>query len=470
MNGNKIRGDKNMKVNAFDLFLKQKRFDLIYKHLYVQNQDNNFVRQAYLESIRAFNNFHEEEPSDNIAKDGPVAFLSRFDALIKSFKKTGFDKSLAGIPVGVNGEIVDGAHRLAIAAALDCDVEIVESKRSDLYDYKFFQNNGMDTDIMDYGALEYVKLNPNAYIVNLQSIIDTKFDSQVEQILEKYGFIYYKKNVDINFNGLVNLKKLSYGSFWDRESWIGTVENGFAGAVYHANNSFGKNPMRIYVFVCEKLADVLAAKSEIRALFNIGNFCVHINDTREEAIALAQTYFNKNSLYMINKRPYQYEDKHFDDMVAELRNKIQNNTTLKIEDFCCLATSIFGIRKSGDLDLFYIGDENIDFYSDDLSDNSDEFKFYPKSPDEILYNPLNYCYYQGIKFVSLNVLWNIKKARNKPGDTDTCKMIKAFQCGKKYRKSDFKVFRKIRDGQKRTLVFFNLIKIHYTKKGHKHGL
>ena len=456
-----------MKVNALDLFLKQKRFDLIFKYIYLKNKDKNvkFFEDLYAEHIRAFNGFDEIEPSDGVPKQSREDFIKSFDKLYNNMSKKGFDKKLGIIPIGDNGEISDGAHRLTCAAVLGLDVELEDDHRNDLYDYKFFQNQNINPDAADYAALEYVKLNPNAYIVNLQSVTDPKFDADVESILEKYGFIYYKKNVDITFNGLVNLKKLSYGSFWERESWIGNAENGFAGAVYHANNSFGKNPLRVYVFVCEKLADVLTAKAEIRALFNIGNFCVHINDTREEAIALAQTYFNKNSLYMINKRPYQYEDSHFDDMVMELRNKIRNNTALKTEDFCCLATSIFGIRKSGDLDLFYIGAENIDFYSDDLSDNSDEFKFYPVSPDEILYNPLNHCYYQGIKFVSLDVLLNIKKARNKPGDMDTCKMIKAFQRGKKYRKSDFKIFRKIRDGQKRTLVFFNIIKIHYTKKG-----
>ena len=426
------------------------------------------MRQAYLENIRAFNNFHEEEPSDNIAKDGPQAFLSRFDALIDSFKKTGFDKKQAGIPVGVNGEIVDGAHRLSVAVALNCDVEIVESKRADLYDYKFFQNNGMNTDIMDYGALEYVKLNPNAYIVNLQSIISPKFDVDVESILEKYGFIYYKKNVDITFNGLVNLKKLSYGSFWERESWIGNAENGFAGAVYHANNSFGKNPLRVYVFVCEKLSDVLAAKAEIRALFNIGNFCVHINDTREEAIALAQTYFNKNSLYMINKRPYQYEDSHFDDMVMELRNTTRSKG-IDLDDVCgggSTPLDVFGLRKSDDFDFLYCGDKDFNLQTDTLSNHDTELAYYPCPKQEIISNPENYFYYQGVKIITLDVLSAMKQKRHEvPKDVNDCKMIKAFQRGKKYRKSDFKIFRKIRNGQKRTLVFFDLIKIHYTKKG-----
>ncbi|MBR4507274.1 MAG: hypothetical protein IKP24_01940 [Alphaproteobacteria bacterium] len=464
-----------MKVNAFDLFLRQKRFDLIFKYIYLKNKDKNtqFFENLYAEHIRAFNGFYEINPSDGIPKNTCEDFIKSFDELYDNMSKRGFDKKHGIIPIGDNGEISDGAHRLTCAAVLGLDVELEEDHRNDLYDYKFFQNQGIDPDMADYAALEYVKLNPNAYIVNLQSIIDTKFDSQVEQILEKYGFIYYKKNVNITFNGLVNLKKLSYGSFWDRESWIGTAENSFAGAVYHANNSFGKNPMRIYVFVCDKLADVLAAKSEIRALFNIGNFCVHINDTREEAIALAQTYFNKNSLYMINKRPYQYEDNHFDNMVTELRDAT-HNYGIDLNDVCgggSTPLDVFGLRKSDDLDFLYCGNKDFNIQTETLSNHDTELVYYPYSKQEIIFNPMNHLYYQGVKIITLDILFAMKQKRHEiPKDVNDCKMIKAFKRGKKYRKSNFKIFRKIRDGQKRTLVFFNIIKIHYTKRGCRHGL
>ena len=112
--------------------------------------------------------------------------------------------------------------------------------------------------------------------------------------LNKYGFIYYKKDVYLNYNGYVNIKKLSYGSdMWGKESWIGTSKNKYSGAQKHAQKSFGngKNPLRAYVFVCDNLDNVLKAKAEIREIFKIGNESIHINDTRKEAIALAITSF-----------------------------------------------------------------------------------------------------------------------------------------------------------------------------------
>lgn len=452
-----------MKHNAFDLFLKQKRFDLIFKYLYIKNKDKNikFFEDLYAEHIRAFNDFHEIAPSDGVPKESKEDFINSFNRLYDNMSKNGFDKKLGAIPIGDNGDINDGAHRLVCAAVLGLDIDTQPQHANWLWNYKFFQNQGIDPYYADYAALEYVKINPNAYIVNLQPVISTKHDKSVEDILEKYGFIYYKKNVDITLNGLINLKKLSYGSCWEQNcDWIGNYENGFAGAVCHAKKSFGRNPLRVYVFVCDNLDKVISAKKEIRKLFNIGNFCVHINDTRQEAIELAETYFNENSLHMINNRPYTYQDKNFDTMVDELKQNIQEKNNLNSDDFCCLATSVFGLRYSGDLDLFYLGTGQIDFYSEKLSDNSDEFKFYPLPPHEILYNPKNYLYYKGIKFVSANILLQIKQTRNKIKDKQTCKLLKRF-CKKAH--SKFKIFKVEKQGKKRTLIFFNLIKIKYKK-------
>ncbi len=455
-----------MKQNALHLFLKQRRFDLIFKYLYLKCPENDFVKEAYLENIRAFNGFYEVEPSDGVAKNSAEKFLKSFNALYHSIKTDGFNKKMGVIPVGDNGEISDGAHRLAVCAYLDLDVETQSDGRNDLYDYKFFTRQKMDPAIMDFGALEYVKLNPNAYIVNLHSVTDPSKDDRVVQILEKYGFVYYKKDIKLTFDGYVNLKKLSYGSFWERESWIGTVEDKFAGAQMHARNSIGKNPLRAFVFVCDDLQKVIKAKAEIRNLFNLGNYSVHINDTREEAIWLAETYFNKNSLDMINNRPLDYEDTEFDKIVEKL-NKLIFEYHLQKEDFCCLATSIFGVRKSGDLDCFYLGNEKIDFFSDDISDNSDEFVFYPYKPTEILNDPAYHCYYHGLKFISLNNLRYIKQKRNKMGDLETCKMIECFRKKKKYKTKTFKFFEKRKNGIKRKIILFGFIKINYKKRRKK---
>ena len=402
-------------MEALTLLMRQHRFDLIYKYLYVINP-SQFNRDAYVESIRAFtaNTFKELEPSDGVPKLSVEDYVSSFDKLIASLQDKGFDKSLGVIPMQFNGEISDGAHRLAVCAALGKEVELEEDVvNSFIFNYEFFLDRHMESDVMDYGALEYVKLNTNSYIVNLHAATNPLHDAKVENILNKYGFVYYKKNVKMNYNGYVNLVKLSYGSFWEREKWIGDAKDSFAGARNHAKMSYGNNPMRIFVFVCDDLQKVLKAKKEIRALYNLGNNSVHINDTHEEAIWLAETYFNRNSLHFIKHCSFKYLDELFEENISYLKRKLFETQT-KWDDVCCVgstALNAYGIRKSQDMDYLSL-DENFNIEDKIISPHDDQLIYYKKTKEDIITNPNNFFYYQGIKFGSLNLVLQLKKHRH----------------------------------------------------------
>ena len=256
--------------NALDIILKSKRPDLISKYLFLKNinSKSKFFEELYLAFIEKFNGFYEKPNGETYAKIGKEQFIESFKNLYNSIKNNGFDTQKS-IPI-IDNEPQDGAHRIAVCAALEQDIstnQLEQQEKFNIYDYKFFLNKELEKKYLDYCALEYVKLNPNAYIVNLHAVNDTKYDKQVEDILNKYGFIYYKKEVYLNYNGYVNIKKLSYGSdMWGKESWIGTSKNKYSGAQKHAQKSFGngKNPLRAYVFVCDNLDNVLKAKAEIR--------------------------------------------------------------------------------------------------------------------------------------------------------------------------------------------------------------
>ncbi len=85
-----------MVCDARELFLRQRRFDLIFRYLYVTKPNDDFVRLAYLESIRAGNGYFELYPSDGVPKDTPAKFISSFDALIKSMRVDGFRATQGG--------------------------------------------------------------------------------------------------------------------------------------------------------------------------------------------------------------------------------------------------------------------------------------------------------------------------------------------------------------------------------------
>lgn len=415
-----------MTQQAIDIFLHQKRFDLIFKYLYVK-RPCAYHRAAYLEHIRAFNGFYELNPSDGKPKNSADDFINSFDALIDSLKADGYADALAPIPFGSNGEIQDGAHRLAACVALGVEPKIEDDTHEpdEVYDYRFFFKKKMDPSVMDYGALEYVKLNPHAHIVNLHSVTNPKDDDRVEAILNKYGVIFYKKELHLAYNGLVNLKKLSYGSFWDREEWIGNEQNQYFGAQDHAQASLGKYPTRVYVFVCDDMEKVVKAKAEIRDIYNIGNFSVHINDHHDEAVWLAETYFNANSLFAINHRLFAKDDKVFDDNVEYLKSTAQK-LGVELDDICGAGSTPLNVllmRHSDDLDYLSI-DERLNMEDDIISPHDSQLCYYPYPKEEIITNPANYQYYHGLKLISLDVLYQMKHNRGeKPKDLNDCRMI-----------------------------------------------
>lgn len=403
-------------MDALKLLLLQKRFDLIYKYLYVISP-TAYNKKAYIESIRAFSNntFVELEPSDGKAKTSVEDYLQSFDTLIEEIKINQFDQTRGAIPVQRNGDISDGAHRLSICAALGYDVYTTSAEewRDDIFNYEFFRARKMNPDVMDYGALEYVMLNPNTYIVNLHAVTNTKHDQQVVDILNKYGWVYYQKDVKMNLNGYVNLVKLSYGSFWEREQWIGDETDGFAGAFSHAKMSYGKSPMRIFVFVCDDLKKVLEAKAEIRALYNLGNNSVHINDTHEEAIWLAETYFNKNSLHFIKKRPYKQVDSQFEENLRYLQSIVKKEGA-SIEEICCVGSTplnAYCIRKSKDLDYLCL-DDRFSIEDKIISPHDDQLKYYKCSKEDLIFNPQCHFYFHGIKICTLSQSLYLKLHRH----------------------------------------------------------
>ena len=414
--------------DARDLFLKQRRFDLIFKFLFAQADGKGFARTAYEESICRFNGFEEWNAQGECEKRGFDEFVTKFEQLIVSMRKDGFDAARGSVPVAADGTLVNGAHRLSAAALLGLDVPVeTVGETADAYDWEFFAKRGMDNRIMDAGALAYVRLNPDAHIVNLFPAADPSRDGEVRAILEKYGFVYYRKDVPLTFDGCVNLKKISYGEFWEKEQWIGTAKDKFRGAQSHARQSLhGNGGLRVFVFVCDAAEKVLSAKAEIRALYGLGNPTIHINDTHAEAVRLAESYFNDNSMWVLNRRKFEYEDVRFDRLVDDFRKRIEAKGR-NVADYCLAGSTplnVVGLRHSDDLDFLSVDPEAASVENDVYSNHDGQLPHYGHAKADIVGDPRLHFFYRGMKFISMDVLYGMKKHRNEIGKDDVdCRAI-----------------------------------------------
>ena len=420
-------------IDALQLIFKNCRFDLIFKYLYSDayiRSDSSFIssyEEMYCESIRAFNGYYEEQPRKENRED----FLNSFNLLIKNVCENGFHQKSV-LPVSSSYDLQNGAHRVAVAASLGLFVPVEVSDSEKVFNYKFFNRHRMNPEWMDYGALKFLEINPNAYIVNLHSVNELNKDKDVEGILNSYGFIFYKKEVFLSFNGYVNIKKISYGTECSEhiEEWIGNYSDGFAGACRHASESFvDGRPLRAYVFVCDQHVKVLKAKQEIRDLLGLGNFSVHINDTKNEALSLGRALLNDRSVELMNFRPYDLDTNDFDLLIDKLR---ESCTSKNYKTECLAITgsgvlAAYGLRMARDCDLIHVDPLPKDLLEEGFSSHKSQDLFYACDFSSIIANPRYHFYYRGIKFVALEEVRLMKVSRGeKPKDEQDILLIDAL--------------------------------------------
>ncbi|HET7321925.1 MAG TPA: hypothetical protein VFI96_05485, partial [Longimicrobiaceae bacterium] len=185
-------------VAAMELFTAR-RFDLAAKHLYARHRllgvEDGWARRVYEAHLEAFNGFVE---ADGSGKTGPAAFGAAFDAILDSVVEKGFDASESLVPLGRNGIIIDGAHRLAACLLHRQAVQIVELDHAgSAFDHRFFRERGLAEPFSDAIALEYCRLQPNAVQVLLFPSAKGQV-ARVRAIVEEYGYIAYEKEVELN--------------------------------------------------------------------------------------------------------------------------------------------------------------------------------------------------------------------------------------------------------------------------------
>jgi len=420
--------------------LTAKRFDVIAKYLYVRfnsmGLDTDWANLVYREHIRVFNGCVEV---DGTEKYGADSFVSAFDSVIESIRQTGFSPEEPPLPVDADGIILDGAHRLAACLYYKSFLRV--RKMTDIapeYDYKYFVKRGISSIVSDAIAVEYCRLEPNVFVPIVYPSAQGK-DNELMSILSKYGDVFYSKEVCLSGNGPLNLIRQIYHS----EPWLGTYADGFSGAKNKTFGCFQKDgAVRAFV-VKSNLENMLLAKNEIRDLFGISNHSVHINDTHDESIELSNILFNANSIHFLNYAKV-VNFKWFQNLLDEYKVFLKKNN-IDGECLCIDGSAImaaYGIRAARDLDYLHHGYEDMVSGYKEIGSHNHSADLYASSIDDVIFNPANYFYYDGLKFATLDILKKMKIKRGEDKDSEDVMLIDNFLKGINPRKSlkDFWVF------------------------------
>ena len=378
--------------------LTHKRFDVVVKYLYASNLSSEFYKNAYKEHLRIWNGFHERNPK----KSG----FEEFDNAFKSIIKNRVDEP---VPVNADGHIANGAHRLAAALYHQRPINIRNTNSDENYpieaDYNVFVKKGLQRHILQRTALEYAKLKSNTHVICLFPIAHTRMD-KVMNIIEKYSNIFYKSSEVLNATGQLGLIKEIYLS----EGW--PTEKGIRKKCKQCFR--GDTNVTFVLIDAKNLETVKEMKKEIRSLFKVGNHSVHINDFHEDTIRIAKTVFNTNSIHFLNNRK---------SVSFPNYKKLMTNTKANDNEIITGSTvlSLYGLRDCKDIDKIY--------YTNPPSDSHNQYlgKLYKLTLDDIFNNPMYHLYYNGFKYVSLDVIKNMKKIRNEPKDVIDVKLAEEIK-------------------------------------------
>ena len=183
--------------------------------------------------------------------------------------------------------------------------------------------------------------------------------------------------------------------------------------------------MRFFIVEFDSLDIATKTKEEIRNLFDLGNHSVHINDTHEETVRVANIAFNDNSIHFLNNSQIKNYSRFF--RLLDQYKKWLAENALDQECFCIDASAVmavYGIREARDVDFLHSGYDGITTDIEKVGSHNDWSEHYPTSIDNLVFNPENYFYHQNLKFTTLDILSQMKENRNEKKDRVDVKLIR----------------------------------------------
>ncbi|WP_332399352.1 hypothetical protein [Vibrio metschnikovii] len=415
---------------AIDL-LKHNRFDLAFKLAYLElhNRAPRFAKDLYKDHIRAFSLGSYSEPG-NEDKNTIETFFKSFEITFNNIKENGFDARKTLIPVSKSNTIINGAHRVASSIFLKRYVKCVQldELNEPNYNYDFFYKRNVPPNYLDFAATKFIEYAENIYIAFIWPTAEGK-DADIEEIIPN---IVYRKDIKLNYQGAHNLISQIYFG----EPWLGTIENDFRGAkgkLHECFKNFGY--IRVIAFQAPNFDMVLEVKEKIRKLFNVGKHSVHITDTHEEAIRIAQVVFNDNGIHFLNNaKPNKYINTY--DKIDKFKRTLMEKD-IAFDDAVLdggIVLSIYGLRECSDIDYisslsFEHNDSELEHHDSELEHHDSELEHHDSDKDMLIYNPKYYFIFNSIKFFSYAQTYKMKKNRIKANgnkkDINDCKMMEA---------------------------------------------
>ena len=427
-----------------------KRFDIVVKTVYAMYAINTrpvprFVESMYYRHLKVWNNFKEpctfhgdkewfDAKTKCVKKSSADDFKRSFISLINSIRVKGFDKHVSLVPLTKSGFPLNGAHRIAVAISLGLNSMPVQSvSQNETYNWgtSFFRENGMEMKYIDFAIMEWTLRVPTTTVIVWPQAIamKEKMRHTKNMISDSIGEIIYEKTITVSKNGLTSLVFNAYG----QQVWLEAKVSDLIGKIS------GELAVKVLFVVTPNVEDYTAVKTQIRAHYGIQKSSVHISDNHNEAILIAESVLNPNSVDFLNF----HKDTSCSIVARELAKRLSLRSVMQSlyslpQDIMVDSGAVmafFGLRPRTDVDIIFenavnhtiLGKRNGLSVEPHTFKNTDRgtvlwnwgerdwgqehFGGECKDVADLFHDPSNYGYCNGLKFVSLKQLVQYKKRR-----------------------------------------------------------
>lgn len=405
------------------------RFDLAAKLLFLDDlkQGEPVNEDVYAEHIRLFTLGSFREPG-NEQKNSLDRFKSEFILLYRDMQARGFNASLSLVPVGRDGAILNGAHRVACAIHLGLPVNCVRlDVPSETYDYRFFRQMGGSASFLDRCATRFVEACPDSYV----ALVWPSAGGRSEEIERIIPNIVYRKDVELNWNACHSLVCEIYRG----EPWLGERSENYSGASDKALPCFSiKHPLRAYAFQAGSQAEVVEIKQKVRDLFNLDKHSIHINDTHQQAKEIAHLLFNDNSVHFLQfARPNRWTDTwtKLSSFIDFCRANGIDTEQVVLDSGMVLAS--YGLRQCNDIDYLCAERKEPALAAPEVNLHDDDLVHHGVSAAALVHDNRLHFRYSGIKFVAFHQVARMKRSRGEAKDKTDCAMMESLIEGRMFR-------------------------------------
>jgi putative methyltransferase (TIGR04325 family) len=424
-----IEARKLLCLERFDIFAfliyishREKKMDmttaiLIYKNIIAAESYGTFVETG-------------KENKKNTFTD----YIQSFESLIDSIREGGVNSDLTLIPIDKDNIIIDGLHRLSIAAYYNQVVTVI--KFNDIVmthiTPEYLITKQVDINTIELMLLEYITWNTDLYMYIFWPKffpLDIIKQSSSYNILSNNVKIIYKKKVKLSYHALRNLMLQLYMHM----DWVGTIENHFASTYIKADEAWEKNGNVEFILVSSDSFDkTVRLKESIRDVCGIKLASVHSTDTYSEIYLVANLIYNTNSFHHIY---YSFPDKFQDSfkLISSYKSLLAKNN-ISPEDYVIdsgMVLAIYGIRAADDLDYLTNSDSGDIINTKNIESHNAYIKYHNTTINNLLYNPNNYFIFGELKFLNLDRLYIFKQNRyrelKEKKDYQDIKLISCYQ-------------------------------------------